>query len=108
MLYINLFKCKNLVVNIRDSETREGQENMRVEIDKEIKQQYNVEQVADYDGTINIVLKLKRRTCKACKKEFESKGGEFLIWRTKESHSINGWFCRRHYVQARKLLNELR
>ena len=79
-----------------------------IKLTEDVKQKYNVSQVADYDGSINIVLRLKRRTCKCCKKEFEAKGGEFLIWKTKDSHDISGWFCRRHYAQARKLINLVR
>ena len=75
-----------------------------IEITEDIKQKYNVSQVADYDGSVNIVLTLKKRTCKCCGKEFEAKGGEFLIWKTKDNHDISGWFCRRHYAQARKLI----
>ena len=79
-----------------------------IKITSEVKHKYNISQGANYEGTITIVLKLKRRTCKCCKKEFEARGGEFLLWKTKDKHEVSGWFCRRHYVQARKLLNELR
>ena len=41
-------------------------------------------------------------------KVFEAKGGEFLLWKTKEEHSVSGWFCRRHYIQAKKLIDLLR
>ena len=78
---------------------------IEIEINKVIKDEYNIKQVADYDGTINIVLTPKKRTCKCCNKTFESKGGEFLIWKTKDEYDISGWFCRRHYVQAKQLLN---
>ena len=73
-----------------------------------VKDEYNIKQVADYDGVINIVLTPKKRKCKACGKEFESKGGEFLIWKTKDEHNVSGWFCRRHYIQAKKLINLVR
>jgi len=79
-----------------------------IKITEDIKQKYNVSQVADYDGSIKLVLTLKKRTCKCCKKEFEATGGEFLIWKTKHEHDVNGWFCRRHYIQARKLINLVR
>ena len=39
-----------------------------IKITEDIKQKYNVSQVADYDGSVNIVLKLKKRTCKCCGK----------------------------------------
>ena len=81
---------------------------IEIEINKVIKDEYNIKQVADYDGVINIVLTPKKRNCKACGKEFESKGGEFLIWKTKNRHNINGWFCKKHYVQAKQLINLVR
>ena len=83
---------------------------MRVEIElnKVIKDNYNVVRNTDFDGTISIVLRPKKRKCKACGKEFESKGGEFLIWKTKDRHNINGWFCKKHYVQAKQLINLVR
>ena len=79
-----------------------------INLTDDVKQKYNVSQVADYDGTIKLVLTLKKRTCKCCSKEFEVKGGEFLVWKTKDEHDITGWFCRRHYVQARQLLNMIK
>lgn len=79
-----------------------------INLTDDVKQKYNVSQVADYDGTIKLVLTLKKRTCKCCNKEFEVKGGEFLVWKTKDEHDITGWFCRRHYVQARQLLNMIK
>jgi len=81
---------------------------MQVNIDNETKQKYNVKQVADYNGRISILLTPKKRKCKCCGKEFESKGSEFLVWKTKEEHSVSGWFCRRHYIQAKKLIDLLR
>ena len=81
---------------------------MQVNMDREVKHKYHVKQVADYDGVISIVLTPKKRNCKACGKEFESKGGEFLIWKTKDRHNINGWFCKKHYVQAKQLINLVR
>ena len=75
-----------------------------IKITEDIKQKYNVSQVADYDGTIKLVLTLKKRACKCCGKVFEAKGGEFLVWKTKNEHDVSGWFCRRHYAQARKLI----
>ena len=81
---------------------------MRVNIDSEVKQKYNVEQVADYNGNISILLTPKKRKCKCCGKEFESKGSEFLTWKTKDEHNVSGWFCRRHYIQAKQLINLVR
>ena len=81
---------------------------MQVNIDNETKQKYNVSQVADYDGSIKLVLTPKKRTCKCCGKVFEAKGGEFLIWKTKDEHNVSGWFCRRLYIQAKKLINLVR
>ena len=79
-----------------------------INITSDIKQKYNVSQVADYDGSIKLVLTLKKRTCKCCGKVFEAKGREVLLWRTRDNHSVSGWFCRRHYVQAKKLIDLLR
>ena len=81
---------------------------IEIEINKVIKDEYNIKQVANCNGTVNIVLTPKKRKCKACGKEFESKGGEFLIWKTKNRHNINGWFCKKHYVQAKQLINLVR
>ena len=79
-----------------------------INLTDDVKQKYNVNQVADYDVSIKLVLTLKKRTCKCCGKEFEAKGGEFLLWKTKEEHSVSGWFCRRHYIQAKKLIKLLK
>ena len=79
-----------------------------INLTDDVKQKYNVSQVADYDGSIKLVLTLKKRTCKCCGKVFEATGGEFLLWKTKEEHSVSGWFCRRHYIQAKKLIDLLR
>ena len=79
-----------------------------INLTDDVKQKYNVSQVADYDGSIKLVLTLKKRTCKCCGKEFEAKGGEFLLWITIEEHSVSGWFCRRHYIQAKKLIKLLK
>ena len=79
-----------------------------INLTDDVKQKYNVNQVADYDGSIKLVLTLKKRTCKCWGKVFEAKGGEFLLWKTKEEHSVSGWFCRRHYIQAKKLIDLLR
>tara|TARA_R110000824_G_scaffold394505_2_gene594346 strand:- start:888 stop:1130 length:243 start_codon:yes stop_codon:yes gene_type:complete len=76
-----------------------------INITSEMKKKYNVSQVADYDGSIKLVLTLKKRTCKCCGKEFQVNGGEFLLWTNKDTHNVSGWFCRRHYVQAKKLIN---
>ena len=83
---------------------------MRVEIElnKVIKDEYNIRRNTDYDGTISIVLTPKKRKCKACGKEFQSSGREFLYWRTSDNYEIYGWFCKRHYVQANNLLKELK
>ena len=81
---------------------------MMINLTDDVKQKYNVNQVADYDGSIKLVLTLKKRTCKCCGKVFEAKGGEFLLWKTKEEHSVSGWFCRRHYIQAKKLIKLLK
>ena len=79
-----------------------------INLTDDVKQKYNVNQVADYDGSIKLVLTLKKRTCKCCGKVFEENGCEFLLWKTKEEHSVSGWFCRRHYIQAKKLIDLLR
>jgi len=79
-----------------------------INLTDDVKQKYNVSQVADYDGSIKLVLTLKKRTCKCCGKVFEAKGTEFLLWRTRDNHSVSGWFCRRHYIQAKKLIDLLR
>ena len=83
---------------------KKGKKSKMIKITDDIKQKYNVSQVADYDGSIKLVLTLKKRTCKCCGKEFEAKGGEFLLWETKDEHNVSGWFCRRHYIQAKKLI----
>ena len=79
-----------------------------INLTDDVKQKYNVSQVADYDGSIKLVLTLKKRTCKCCGKVFEAKGREFLLWRTRDNHSVSGWFCRRHYIQAKKLIELLK
>ena len=83
---------------------------MRVEIElnKVIKDEYNIRRRTDYDGTINIVLTPKKRKCKVCAKEFQSKGREFLYWKTSDNYEVYGWFCKRHYAQANQLLKELK
>ena len=65
---------------------------------------YKISEVKQYDGTISVVLSLKKRNCKVCAKQFQSNGTEFLLWKTKEEYSVSGWFCRKHYIEAKKLI----
>ena len=65
---------------------------------------FNIKQVTQYDGTTKIVLSPKKRKCKVCAKKFDSIGTEFLLWDTKEKFSVRGWFCRKHYIEAKKLI----
>ena len=82
---------------------------MRIEIETNntINQKYHIVREKQCDGTISIVLKPKKRNCKACGKEFQSTGMEFLYWKTKQNDGIYGWFCKKHYIQANKLIKEL-
>ena len=63
-----------------------------------------VSEITQYDGTTRIVLTPKKRNCKVCAKQFQSNGTEFLLWNTKEKYSVSGWFCRKHYYEAKKLI----
>jgi len=65
---------------------------------------FNIKQVTQYDGTTKIVLSPKKRNCKVCAKQFQSNGREFLLWTTKDNYTISGWFCRKHFIQANKLI----
>ena len=65
---------------------------------------FNIKQVTQYDGTTKIVLSPKKRKCKVCAKQFDSIGTEFLLWNTQEKFSVRGWFCRKHYIEAKKLI----
>ena len=65
---------------------------------------FNIKQVTQYDGTTKIVLSPKKRKCKVCAKQFDSIGTEFLLWNTQEKFSVSGWFCRKHYIEAKKLI----
>ncbi len=65
---------------------------------------FNIKQVTQYDGTTKIVLAPKKRNCKVCSKQFQSNGREFLLWTTKDNYTISGWFCRKHFIQANKLI----
>ena len=65
---------------------------------------FNIKQVTQYDGTTKIVLSPKKRNCKVCSKQFDSIGTEFLLWNTQEKFSVSGWFCRKHYIEAKKLI----
>ena len=44
-----------------------------INLTDDVKQKYNVNQVADYDGSIKLVLTLKKRTCKCCGKYLKQK-----------------------------------
>ena len=65
---------------------------------------FNIREVTQYDGTTKIVLAPKKRSCKVCSKQFQSNGREFLLWTTKDNYTISGWFCRKHFIQANKLI----
>ena len=65
---------------------------------------YKIRKTTNYDGTISIVLTPKKRNCKVCSKQFQSNGREFLLWTTKDNYTISGWFCRKHFIQANKLI----
>ena len=78
-------------------------------IDLRVKESdYKISKRKEYDGTINICIVPKKRNCKGCGKSFESNGTEFLCWKTKENYSVSGWFCKKHYYQAKILIKELR
>ena len=65
---------------------------------------YYINEITQYDGTTKIVLSPKKRNCKVCAKKFDSIGTEYLLWNTKEKYSVSGWFCRKHYIEAKKLI----
>ena len=65
---------------------------------------FNIREVTQYDGTTKIVLSPKKRKCKVCAKQFQSNGTEFLLWTTKDNYTISGSFCRKHFIQANKLI----
>ena len=65
---------------------------------------YKISKVESYDGTINVILKPKKRNCKICKKSFATNNTEWLGWKTQDNYSVGGWFCRKHYYQAKKLI----
>lgn len=81
---------------------------MQIDFNKEIKQKYNVVKNTDYDGTISILLVPKKRNCKVCKKQFQSNGLEVLYWKGKNNESLFGYFCKKHYVEAKQLLKEIK
>tara|TARA_R100001244_G_scaffold130414_1_gene102550 strand:- start:231 stop:482 length:252 start_codon:yes stop_codon:yes gene_type:complete len=83
---------------------------MRVEIElnKVIKDNYNVVRNTDFDGTISIVLRPKKRNCKVCGKQFQSNGNEVIYWKGKNKESLFGYFCKKHYVEAKQLLKEIK
>ena len=65
---------------------------------------YYINEITQCDGTTKIVLSPKKRKCKVCAKQFDSIGTEFLLWSTQEKFSVSGWFCRKHYIEAKKLI----
>ena len=65
---------------------------------------YYINEITQCDGTTKIVLSPKKRNCKVCSKQFDSIGTEFLLWSTQEKYSVSGWFCRKHYIEAKKLI----
>ena len=83
---------------------------MRVEIElnKVIKDEYNIRRRTDYDGTINIVLIPKKRKCKACGKQFQSNGSEVIYYKGKNNESLFGYFCKKHFIEAKELLKDLK
>ena len=83
---------------------------MRVEIElnKVIKDNYKVVRNNDFDGTINIVLIPKKRKCKACGKQFQSNGSEVIYYKGKNNESLFGYFCKKHFIEAKELLKDLK
>ena len=83
---------------------------MRVEIElnKVIKDNYKVVRNNDFDGTINIVLIPKKRNCKACGKQFQSNGSEVIYYKGKKNESLFGYFCKKHFIEAKELLKDLK
>tara|TARA_Y100000034_G_C6792205_1_gene354794 strand:+ start:199 stop:441 length:243 start_codon:yes stop_codon:yes gene_type:complete len=68
--------------------------------------EYKISKVNSYDGTINIIVTPKKRNCKVCKKVFVTNNTEYLSWKTKDDYRVFGWFCRKHYYKAKKLIKE--
>ena len=83
---------------------------MRVEIElnKVIKDNYKVVRNNDFDGTINIVLIPKKRNCKACGKQFQSNGSEVIYYKGNNNESLFGYFCKKHFIEAKELLKDLK
>ena len=79
-----------------------------MQIDLPIKESdYVIKQVKQNDGTFLITVSPKKRKCKICNKEFDSNNTQFLMWQTQEGYSVKGWLCRKHYYQAKKLIDEI-
>jgi hypothetical protein len=77
---------------------------IEIELNKLIKEKYSIEKKKNINGTISILLTPKKRSCYICKKKFEVRGREFLYWKAKDNFELCGWFCRRHYIQAKELI----
>ena len=72
------------------------------------KNDYHIDKVSDLDGTISLTIKPKRRNCKICSKQFETNQTQFLCWKTKEGYSVSAWLCRKHYYEAKKIIDLIR
>ena len=72
------------------------------------KTDYKISKTTNYDGTISIVLTPKKRNCKACGKHFQSNGNEVIYWKGKNNEDLFGYFCKKHFVEAKVLLKDLR
>ena len=81
---------------------------MEIQINKTTKDNYNVSQNTDFDGTINIELSPKKRKCKVCRKLFEAKKRNALGWTDDKGFYRIGHFCKEHYILAKKVLTEVK
>ena len=69
---------------------------------------YKIKRTINYDGSISIVLKPRKRNCKACGKQFQSNGSEVIYYKGNNNESLFGYFCKKHFIEAKELLKDLR
>ena len=69
---------------------------------------YNITEREIDSDCFQYTITPKRRTCKVCKKGFESNGREFLTWTDDKGFRRSGYFCREHLIMVNKVLKEIR
>ncbi len=74
---------------------------MQLNIDKD-KYKVSKKQIGVDEYQFNVVPKI--RTCKLCKKGFDSYGKEFLTWFDDDGFLNSGYFCKKDFILVSKAI----